>query len=134
MSYPDAVAEGWRDQAKRLGGQVSDLCRKVRELEKQLADATARYGGLVADLTTLHSEYRIYDECDHNHPEDDPARVDCGDFVTCEEGYLYSVCAACCTEPEYGQTEQCAGAHDHRPSAPLCPTIAALAARERAAA
>lgn len=85
---------------------------------------------LSQQVRELHSEFRIYDECDHDHTDEDVEQgraVDTPDFRSCDEVYMYSICAHCCTEPEYGQTETCAGDHNHRPGAPLCPTLALLA-------
>jgi hypothetical protein len=62
----------------------------------------------------LHRPFRIYEPCDHDHDQDD---IDAGratetaDFVSCDEMYLYSICASCC-RVNLGQSETCADAHE----------------------
>jgi hypothetical protein len=74
-------------------------------------------------LRARHAPMRIYDECDHDHNEADvidgrPSLVDTGEFITCEDAYLYSICRWCCCEnPEWPeQAEWCADRHnaEHR--------------------
>jgi hypothetical protein len=50
MSYPDAVAEGWRDERKRLDGQVSDLLKQVRSLQTQLTQTERFWTDLANDV------------------------------------------------------------------------------------
>ena len=78
-------------------------------------------------VLALHQPMRIYDECDHAHEEGDPGVVDTGEFVTCEDEYLYSICRSCCVEnPEWPeQAEWCADKHDHRRDG-HCATVAAI--------
>lgn len=74
-----------------------------------------------------HRPLRIYDECDHDHDDDDLDAGRCIDVsevgYTCEDGYLYSVCQACCMDDlDTGQREPCADGHDHRTGDWLCET------------
>ena len=82
----------------------------------------------IARVRVLHQPHRIYDECDHAHEEGEPGTVNCWDFLTCEDAYLYSICSTCCTEdpenPE--QSEWCAEKHKHGKDESICATIAAL--------
>ena len=76
----------------------------------------------VEAVLALHAEFRVYEECGRQHACD--GVIDCGDFITCEDGYLYSVCRDCCTGGR-DQTEECAGEHD-RASCWPCPTREAI--------
>lgn len=71
-----------------------------------------------------HRPMRIYDECDHDHQDDDDDVIDCGEFLTCEEMYEYSICSSCCVENEKypEQAEWCHDKHDHRKNG-YCPTV-----------
>jgi hypothetical protein len=99
---------------------------QVNETERP-EDTLRRYARKLVKLGELHSEYRIYEECDHAHAyeEDRGGVIDCGDFVTCEDGYLYAACRECCTD-EGGQTEACGDGHHHGTGKPICPTAAIL--------
>ena len=124
-----SAAPRQQDQQAALERAAAGMREKLTEYRTRMLAAEKLAAGLMATITglqNLHCEYRIYDECGHDHDDDDPARVDCGDFSSCEDAYLYSVCEACCTEPDYGQTEECAASHDHGPGKPLCPTAAIL--------
>jgi hypothetical protein len=73
----------------------------------------------------LHSEFRIYGECDHQHNEDDPGVKSIENVgLTCEDGYEYSICRECCTSGSGYQSEDCAE-HDRVFCWP-CETSAAL--------
>jgi hypothetical protein len=91
------------------------------------ADVPALLAAVEAVLA-LHVPYRIYSECAHadgEHEDSGITPVDCGDFVTCEDGYLYSGCRECCTDEGY-QTEACADGHHHAPGEAICATVAAI--------
>ncbi len=82
----------------------------------------------VEAVLALHSEFRIYDECGHEHSQEEvdagtAVNCDGADFVTCRDGYAYSVCRACCTDG-WSQTEECASHHDH--DCWPCPTYRAI--------
>jgi len=91
-----------------------------------------RFLAAVDAVLALHHPHRIYTECDHAHAYDSDAErdkagaIDCGDFVTCEDGYMYSACRECCIED--GQTEACADGHHHGIGNPICATVADLSA------
>lgn len=75
-------------------------------------------------LAKLHSEFKIFEECSHDH-EVDPDQEMIGLYwvedvgVVCDDGYGYSICRACCVVNGY-QTEECVSSHDHQKY--LCPT------------
>lgn len=79
----------------------------------------------------LHASHRIYTECDHEHTEEeveDERAIEVSDIgYTCEDGYLYSVCGACCFDDDNKQTEECTS-HSHGDDKPLCPTEAVIVA------
>jgi hypothetical protein len=82
----------------------------------------------------LHTEFKIYDGCDHEHTAED---VDAGRAInvydvgyTCSDGYEYSICRHCCTGGSGFQSEECAG--HSRPCWP-CATVAALQGDQPAA-
>ena len=80
---------------------------------------------MVQALRALHAPFGIYDECEHDHHEDDPEAVYIdGVGWTCDDGLLMTICRHCCTQLEYGQTEDCATDHVHLPGRALCPTLA----------
>ena len=93
---------------------------------------------VVDAVLALHREFRIYEECDHAHAYDggtegeSGAVVDCGEFLTCDDGYLYSVCRECCAQGSAAggphQTEECATNHEVGKCWP-CPTRRAIAAK-----
>jgi hypothetical protein len=65
-----------------------------------------------APVRQLHSEFKIYHECDHDHAEDDPGVLDINDVgLTCEDGYWYSICLECCTHGSGEQPVECAENH-----------------------
>jgi hypothetical protein len=49
----------------------------------------------------LHTEWKCYDECGHQHTDEDVLAGRAFDIdnvgVTCEDGHLYSVCRECHT-------------------------------------
>ena len=124
-------------------GKVTAFLAKVREglddlgYEEEAHRGAVMTSGLAARrllaaveaVLAHHSEFRIYDECDHEHSQEEVdagTAVDCpgADFVTCRDGYAYSVCRACCTGG-WSQMEECASDHDHGDCWP-CPTCWAI--------
>jgi hypothetical protein len=100
---------------------VPDLLAEVDRLTAENGRARA-----------LHSEYKIYDECGHNHrySEDgdlEPGVIEVEDVgLTCEDGLQYVICRECCTHGgRQGQTVTCVDDHDHGVCWP-CPTLQAL--------
>jgi hypothetical protein len=86
---------------------------------------------LIQALRALHSEYGVYEKCDHGHTADDPLALDIENVgLTCADGLLDVVCTACCTRPFYGQTEDCADGHKHLPGSAICPTMAIVDGRD----
>lgn len=88
-------------------------------------------------IEALHAPYRIYDECGHEHTDEDFEAGLCVDAAevgyVCDEGLLYIICRECCCDYDgfnYWQTESCVNGHeDHtRLIGPgLCATRALLA-------
>ena len=95
-------------------------------LAERPEDALRRLAGQLAKLSDLHAPFRIYRECGHahawDHDEDRAGAIDCDDFVTCQDGYMYSVCRSCCTHEHDAQTEECAESQGHTPETPICPS------------
>ena len=88
-------------------------------------------------VLALHQEFKIYDECGHDHrylengglPEGVHEIDEVG--LTCSDGYMYSICSNCCTGgSQEWQTEVCADQHKHDGKSQCwpCPTRAALTA------
>ena len=79
-------------------------------------------------LLKLHVPFRIYEDCGHDHEEVVEGVTDCGDFLACEDGHLYTVCRECCCGGMFRgpQTEECASDHE-RPCWP-CGTVEAISA------
>jgi hypothetical protein len=97
------------------------------DITESPADKIRRFAGVIEEVQILHKPFRIYEECSHEH--DDADIVNCGDFVSCEAGYMYSICTECCTSEAYGirqQTEECADVHRHDDGEPRCRTFAVL--------
>lgn len=102
---------------------------KLKKIEERRT-LTAERDGLQARLNAglaLHTEFKIYEECGHEHTDDD---VDAGRAFAveevgyvCADGYLYSICKRCCTDDTGIQGEACA--NHERPCWP-CATVAAL--------
>ena len=89
---------------------------------------------LHASLEALHAPWRVYDECDHEHTDED---ILAGKAYNIPEiGYtcdlMYVICRECCTDGPSGyeeQTEGCATYHTHtKDPDQRCHTIALLAA------
>ena len=77
-----------------------------------------------AKLRELHKPHGIYDECGHEHAEEDEILgiVDAGDAgLSCKK--MYDVCTLCCDVADDGcQGETCVCDHDHGPNLPICKT------------
>lgn len=109
---------------------MSDLGDRVRQraadIVENVLDPQA-CGVAVVAVLDLHSPRRIYEPCGHNHADSDPGTVEVQDGdvgITCEDGYLYTICRDCCTGNGY-QTEQCAADHDG--DCYPCATVKAIA-------
>lgn len=120
-------AENERDRArtvaanaeKTLGEQIDRAVAAEAERDR-LAEQVKR-------VREQHSARRIYGECGHRHEKPD---ADLGVKevrsvgLVCEDGYDYTVCRACCCDPDGDQSRECAENHD-RECWP-CPTIRVL--------
>jgi hypothetical protein len=116
------------------GHQVSDGYDKGWEHGLNAGMQRAAQPGTVDGLVKvrravldLHSEFKIYDDCGHQHHVGDPGALSIENLgLTCEDGYEYSVCRECCTggSGEY-QTEDCVNHHDHEDSW-RCVTVQAI--------
>ena len=99
----------------------------VQGLLESAADVPRLLAALDAVLR-LHRPHRIYDECEHEHTEDEVragTAVDAGEFFACEESFERVVCRHCCAADGYGQTEDCATDHAADECWP-CPTAQAI--------
>ena len=128
---PDPVAA----YLAKAAGTLDDLGYEEEAIPGAVMTAglyARRFLAAVDAVLALHHPHRIYTECDHAHAYDSDAErdkagaIDCGDFVTCEDGYMYSACRECCIED--GQTEACADGHHHGIGNPICATVADLSA------
>lgn len=113
---------------------IADQIRKRMEGPHAPAnDSSARK--VVIHVLGLHRAFRIFEECGHGHQFTENGRLPDGVLnvenvgLTCEDGYLYSICWCCCTEESGYQSEDCGTDHPHEgPEACWpCPTIHAAA-------
>ena len=95
----------------------------ITDITESPADKMRRFARMIIRIRELHRPFRIYEPCAHEHEDADI--VNCREFISCEAGYMYSVCAECCCTGG-DQTEECADGHEHDDSQPLCATRAAL--------
>ena len=99
-----AEAEADRDRARKIAVALEQEVAAVRE---------------------LHSPFKIYEPCSHEHEETDEGVVNAIEIgPVCEDGFMYTICRHCCTDGNSDQTEKCVSEHDHSES--VCPTNAAL--------
>ena len=81
---------------------------------------------LFEDLRALHSPYKIYDECGHDHHEGDIEAVYIEEIgMVCGDGFQYEICRECCMNGGDFQSEECQD-HDHGKDKPICATVAIL--------
>ncbi len=122
--YVVAAKEGgrnpWHDAAfiAAVRTDIPALIARVRELEAQIAAVVA-----------IHRVDTVYDECEHDHAEEDAANgvVYAGEAgLTCAK--VHDVCRNCCVNALGGQSDICSDEHQHGPNEPPCRTIAALRA------
>lgn len=103
------VIEGLRAEVKRLCKELDHLAEQVKRVRE------------------MHSAQPLYEECGHRHEKPD-ADLGVKDVravgLVCEDGYDYTVCRACCCDPDGDQSRECAENHD-RECWP-CPTIRIL--------
>lgn len=89
--------------------------------------ADVAVAALYAEVAKLHRPFRIYGECGHRHTLDDITSGVATEVpevgVTCEGGYLYTICAECCTRGTGYQLEECADDHTPNLMCHPCPTI-----------
>lgn len=114
------------------------LCSHVIATAERIRDAAvaAERVRLLGKLETLHAPFKIYDECDHEHTDEDVAAGRA--FAVPKVGYtcklIYVCCRSCCCTNDGVQDwpiEDCAIYHKHTRNPDYrCPT-AALVADER---
>lgn len=99
------------------------------------ADPVARSAlAAVRSVTARHFPWDIYTECDcepgHQDEDEDGGIVDvCEVGLVCEQGFLYSICAECCSNEtpwERSQREECADGHDHVGDRAICQTLTGI--------
>jgi hypothetical protein len=113
-----------------LGCKDPDL-RTVMAYECGLADGRAEPVEAERDalraaldrVRALHHRWGLYDDCGHEHADDEPG-VACVEDIgyVCGEGLMRWACFECCCNSE-SQTEQCADYHE---DCWPCPTIRAI--------
>lgn len=124
------VPEQWRGEPWWEGYAVGCEAAHSHGCEAVMAERD-RLREQVQAVRALHRPFRIYDECGHEHTDED---VDQGRAVsidevgyTCADGYLYTICRWCCTDGSEYQTETCATNHAaERENCCPCPTARAL--------
>ena len=120
----------------------NEYVQKVRdEIEAFMTSSGAQLAVAMTKVLASHTEFKIYDECEHEHKPigktDDeeylfePGVVEVEDIgMTCN--HAYSVCRQCCTDQQHGgdwyQREDCANAHNAIGTAPCWPCQPWLAA------
>ena len=113
-------AQWLQNGPKSLGGLFQ---RSADELERLQAEVR-RLREREAKLRELHKPHGIYDECGHQHTEEDEILgiVDAGDAgLSCKK--MYDVCTVCCDVADDGcQGETCVCDHDHSTDLPICKT------------
>ena len=98
-------------------------------LTERPEDTLRRYAGILVKIRRIHQPKHLYNECGHAHTGQDIAdgtAVNCGDLVSCADGYLHSICAHCCLDGDGDQREECADYHEHGRDKPICSTSEAL--------
>jgi len=137
-------ADNWHRQCNNLDIELERLRAQLRQLEEHCADVVRRRSDLAMELDkrsderderqaridrvlALHTESKLYTECGHDHTDDDSDDLLYVDEIgtVCEDGYMITICRACCCTANGDQSEECANHHDG-PCWP-CPTHAALA-------
>lgn len=113
------------DQVVDTPGDYVDDVRTVVERLQQAELAAQLHKDAIERAKELHREHRLYTDCGHQHSKGDPG-VQSVDWVglVCEDGYIGSICRACCAGDGDGQTEICAA--DHSRQCWPCPTAVAL--------
>lgn len=126
---PDAaLAEIRARRARWTGGAQPKTFGELAAWVEASADDVAPLLTALDEVLKLHSAYRLYDECSHEHTEDEVRAglaTDAGEFFACEEGFERIVCRHCCAIDGSGQTEDCAVTHLADECWP-CPTIQAI--------
>lgn len=117
------TTETIRDWLMTMGGNRSFGNAEMYENSENAEEA-------LSAVVALHGEFRIFDECGHEHTEEDVKagrafNVSEVGYV-CEDGYRYSICRECCRDGDY-QTEDCATYHKHTADGPQCRTVHAVA-------
>lgn len=130
----DGLQELGRALGLRLGTSITgpEAIKAAEAMTDRAIAAEQREADLRAGVEALHSPFGIYDECDHEHTEDDVAAGAAKDIPevgrTCN--LLYIACRECCTDfdgRDYWPTEACANYHDHdHDPAHRCATVALL--------
>lgn len=131
-AYGKAIRE--RDRLKAGNEGAADRIAELTEERDQLIEQFHTMRGIAVDcgerirkVRALHPEFKIYDECGHDHTDEEwdaGQAFEIADVgLTCDEGYIYSVCRRCCTDDTGIQGEACA--NHERPCWP-CKTVAAL--------
>jgi hypothetical protein len=115
------------------GDTTDQAARTLAFVEKDrdaALEVARQHQARIEEALKIHSQFRVYDECGHQHEDDDPDVIEIDEIgLTCGDGYLYSICANCCTGgSREWQTETCASEHKHDGDAACwpCPTRIAL--------
>lgn len=84
----------------------------------------------ISAVLDLHTPYGVYDKCGHDHEDGEPGVREIDNVgLVCKEGLEHMVCSHCCANDGYGQSEECASAHDHERFCDPCPTVRLIASK-----
>jgi hypothetical protein len=114
-----------RDDDVAAEAIVIDWVKELLADRDRARDAAVALEQEIAAVRALHSPFKIYEPCGHEHEETDEGVTNVIEIgPACQDGYMYTVCRHCCTDVEGFQTEECVSAHDHHDG--LCDTSAVL--------
>ena len=90
-----------RRRVRELTEEIKRLHADVLYEQERNANNVHAYQDRIDAALALHSEWGIYDECGHDHTEEDVRTgkaIDVDVGFTCEEGKVQSVCRECDTD------------------------------------
>lgn len=96
---------------------VPTITQKIN-VRLDLPNGVAVKRAAVRAVLDIHRVVRIFDECGHHHEYTEDGSVPDGlreiseIGLVCEEGYQFSICRECCTDPEGAQSQLCELEHD----------------------
>jgi hypothetical protein len=131
----DCGGDDWSAEGQWCGELEETFAAVESIVDARVAAAVvAERERLREKIAELHAPFNIYDECDHEHTDEDVREGKALDIH--EVGYTcalsYVSCRECCTDYDglhYWPTEECADHHEHTLNPDdRCATVALLAA------